>query len=302
MQFPDTAAANGRRAALPWGAGARSEVDELRSLCRSQALAIDALARAACTLRRGAAALKADNAALRAECERPPSGRRPDATATDRGLEADRARAVRLPCDARAPGRGADRRDAASARPGCGRRARERRAGGLRTGRQQRVAQRRGPRGCRARRRRPVAGDGSPRGRGSWQRRRHRPPSRRSRARRRLRPSARAIAQRALGSRTRRGWRHARLGAAARERARNQRRAVDDGRARPGADPIPISYSGPVAPNQARGKDIMTELHVIPDERTTWRVYEEGASAPLSEHTNATDAERAALTRVEDRD
>jgi len=46
----------------------------------------------------------------------------------------------------------------------------------------------------------------------------------------------------------------------------------------------------------------MTELHVIPDERTTWRVYEEGASAPLSEHTNATDAERAALTRVEDRD
>jgi hypothetical protein len=46
----------------------------------------------------------------------------------------------------------------------------------------------------------------------------------------------------------------------------------------------------------------MTELHVIPDERTTWRVYEPGASAPLSEHTNATDAELAALARADDRD
>jgi hypothetical protein len=46
----------------------------------------------------------------------------------------------------------------------------------------------------------------------------------------------------------------------------------------------------------------MTELHVIPDERTTWRVYEAGASAPLSEHTNATDAELAALTRADAHD
>jgi len=46
----------------------------------------------------------------------------------------------------------------------------------------------------------------------------------------------------------------------------------------------------------------MTELHVIADERSTWRVYEDGATAPLSEHTNATDAERAALTRADDRD
>jgi serine/threonine-protein kinase RsbW len=100
MQFPDTAPANGRRAALRCGAGARSELDELRSLCRSQALAIDVLAQAASALRRGAAALKADNAALRAECEHPRTARRPDAPATDPG----RARTVRLPCDARAPG------------------------------------------------------------------------------------------------------------------------------------------------------------------------------------------------------
>ena len=46
----------------------------------------------------------------------------------------------------------------------------------------------------------------------------------------------------------------------------------------------------------------MTELHVIPDERTTWRVYEAGATAPLSEHTNATDAELAALARAHARD
>ena len=42
----------------------------------------------------------------------------------------------------------------------------------------------------------------------------------------------------------------------------------------------------------------MTELHVIPDERTTWRVYEAGATAALSEHTSATDAELAALARI----
>ena len=46
----------------------------------------------------------------------------------------------------------------------------------------------------------------------------------------------------------------------------------------------------------------MTEMHVIPDERTTWRVYEAGATAPLSEHTNATDAELAALERADHRD
>jgi hypothetical protein len=45
----------------------------------------------------------------------------------------------------------------------------------------------------------------------------------------------------------------------------------------------------------------MTDLHVVPDERTTWRVYEAQAPAPLSEHTNATDAELAAQARAEDR-
>jgi len=46
----------------------------------------------------------------------------------------------------------------------------------------------------------------------------------------------------------------------------------------------------------------MTEVHVIPDERTTWRVYDAGGQAPLSEHTNATEAEFAAQARAEERD
>ncbi len=46
----------------------------------------------------------------------------------------------------------------------------------------------------------------------------------------------------------------------------------------------------------------MTELHVICDPRSSWRVYEHGARAPLSEHTNATDAERDALRRADGRD
>jgi hypothetical protein len=46
----------------------------------------------------------------------------------------------------------------------------------------------------------------------------------------------------------------------------------------------------------------MTEVHVIPDERSAWRVYETDAAAAISEHTNATDAERAARARAEDRD
>ena len=38
----------------------------------------------------------------------------------------------------------------------------------------------------------------------------------------------------------------------------------------------------------------MSEVHVIPDDRATWRVYHAGAPVPVSEHANATEAERAA--------
>jgi len=46
----------------------------------------------------------------------------------------------------------------------------------------------------------------------------------------------------------------------------------------------------------------MTEVHVVPDERTTWRVYDSDADAPISEHTSATEAELAARARAEDLD
>src|SRR3954452_24081134 len=45
----------------------------------------------------------------------------------------------------------------------------------------------------------------------------------------------------------------------------------------------------------------MTEVHVVPDEGTTWRVYDSDADAPISEHTYATEAELAARARAEDR-
>ena len=46
----------------------------------------------------------------------------------------------------------------------------------------------------------------------------------------------------------------------------------------------------------------MTEVHVIPDERTTWRVFDRDAKAPLSEHTSATEAELAAQALAQDCD
>ncbi|SRR6266545_8220515 len=46
----------------------------------------------------------------------------------------------------------------------------------------------------------------------------------------------------------------------------------------------------------------MTELHVLPDERTTrWGVYEPPAPAPLSEHTSVTEAEFAARSWADER-
>jgi hypothetical protein len=45
----------------------------------------------------------------------------------------------------------------------------------------------------------------------------------------------------------------------------------------------------------------MTEVHVIPDERTsTWRVSDPDVPAPVSEHTSATDAEVAARAWAEE--
>jgi hypothetical protein len=45
----------------------------------------------------------------------------------------------------------------------------------------------------------------------------------------------------------------------------------------------------------------MSEVHVIPDDRTTWRVYDADAREAVSEHTNATEAELAAQEHGADR-
>jgi anti-sigma regulatory factor (Ser/Thr protein kinase) len=71
---------------------ARSELDKLRATCRRQELLIDSLREAAATLRRGALALKAENAQLRAENDRA----RPRAAGSD-------AVEVQLTLDTQAP-------------------------------------------------------------------------------------------------------------------------------------------------------------------------------------------------------
>jgi anti-sigma regulatory factor (Ser/Thr protein kinase) len=100
MQSPNTARTNGRAPSAPRHTDQRAELDGLRATCRSQALAIEALGEAVSTLRRGAAALKAENTDLRAEHQRR-SGHRGRARAT--GRPDGPAVAVRLTCDVRAP-------------------------------------------------------------------------------------------------------------------------------------------------------------------------------------------------------
>ena len=98
MQPHEGAVSNGRPRPLAESIGASSEVDGLRLVCRRQARVIDQLSAVASNLRSGAAALRAENAELRAAHER--MGRQGGAGAAREGgaLEA------RLPLDARAPG------------------------------------------------------------------------------------------------------------------------------------------------------------------------------------------------------
>ena len=42
----------------------------------------------------------------------------------------------------------------------------------------------------------------------------------------------------------------------------------------------------------------VSPIHVISDDRGTWRVQSEGAPAPVSRHGSATDAERAAVRQA----
>ena len=220
MQSPNTARANGRAPSAPRHTNQRSELDRLRATCRSQALTIDALGEAVSTLRRGAAALKAENADLRAEQQRR-SGHRGRARASGRPDGA--AVAVRLACDVRAP---------AAARSVVAQCLSERVAAGVLESAQLvvselvtngvlhsgacaadalvvRVAL------SRTMVRLEVEDPGP--------RRRDRPAFPGPGGRRRLRPAARAGTQRALGHGTRHRGRHQRLGAAAAHAAEPRR-------------------------------------------------------------------------------
>ncbi len=64
MQSDRTASANGHRVSAP---GSSTGLESLQVKCRRQAVAIDTLSEAVSTFRRGATALKAENAELRAE-------------------------------------------------------------------------------------------------------------------------------------------------------------------------------------------------------------------------------------------
>jgi len=95
MQLPDTVGVKRRPAALARRADARAELDELRSIRRSQTPTTDAPVAALSARPRG-------TGALRDERERPRRGGR-GARPTDRLLNGGTALDVRLPCDARAP-------------------------------------------------------------------------------------------------------------------------------------------------------------------------------------------------------
>jgi serine/threonine-protein kinase RsbW len=80
----------------------RSELDALRATCRRQALVIDTLSEAVGSLRRGAQALKAENADLRAETARTRGRRRSGTRANGRAAGGEHIE-VRFALDANAP-------------------------------------------------------------------------------------------------------------------------------------------------------------------------------------------------------
>jgi anti-sigma regulatory factor (Ser/Thr protein kinase) len=102
MQSDQSFATNGRPSAVE-SSTSRSELDRLRSKCRRQAQAIDALSDAVRNLRRGARALKAENAELRADLRSVPRQRRAGARANGRVDGSERIEA-RLALDLQAPG------------------------------------------------------------------------------------------------------------------------------------------------------------------------------------------------------
>ena len=102
MQSDQHFSGNGRPSSVE-PSESTSELDGLRAECRRQAKAIGALSDAVGSLRRGAQALKAENAELRADSDRVRRQRRAGARANGHGVGGDRVEA-RLALDVQAPG------------------------------------------------------------------------------------------------------------------------------------------------------------------------------------------------------
>jgi serine/threonine-protein kinase RsbW len=101
MQSDRTASANGHPVSPPNGSGPRT-LESLQAKCRHQAVVIDTLSETVSTFRRGAAALKAENAQLRAELVGLHASRSA-AGAAGRLADGELVEAV-VALDARAPG------------------------------------------------------------------------------------------------------------------------------------------------------------------------------------------------------
>jgi anti-sigma regulatory factor (Ser/Thr protein kinase) len=107
MQSDRTASANGHPVSPVNGSGSRTKLESLQAECRHQAVVIDALSEAVSTFRRGATALKAENAELRAEIVRLGESRRAPAGAAGRLADGDLVELV-IALDTRAPGAARD--------------------------------------------------------------------------------------------------------------------------------------------------------------------------------------------------
>jgi anti-sigma regulatory factor (Ser/Thr protein kinase) len=107
MQSDRTASANGHPVSPPDGSGPRTKFESLQAECRHQAGVIDALSEAVSTFRRGATALKAENAELRAEIVRLGERRRSPAGAAGRLADGDLVELL-IALDTRAPGAARD--------------------------------------------------------------------------------------------------------------------------------------------------------------------------------------------------
>jgi anti-sigma regulatory factor (Ser/Thr protein kinase) len=107
MQSDRTASANGHPVSPPGGSGSRTKLESLQAECRHQAAVIDALSEAVSTFRRGATALKAENAELRTEIVRLGERRRSPAGAAGRLADGDLVE-LAIALDTRAPGAARD--------------------------------------------------------------------------------------------------------------------------------------------------------------------------------------------------